>query len=61
MLALVPCTVIGTHAGASVPSYTSLGQDTAADSNIALTLNINPTWRDYAKNYSGNYGWEFTS
>jgi hypothetical protein len=30
VLALVPCTVIGTHAGASVPSYTTLGQDTAA-------------------------------
>lgn len=29
VLALVPCTVIGTHAGASVPSYTALGQDTA--------------------------------
>lgn len=30
VLALVPCTVIGTHAGASVPSYTVLGQDTTA-------------------------------
>ena len=30
VLALVPCTVVGTHAGASVPSYTALGQDTAS-------------------------------
>ena len=28
VLALVPCTVVGTHAGASIPSYITLGQDT---------------------------------
>jgi hypothetical protein len=29
VLSIIPCTVVGTHAGASVPSYTALGQDTA--------------------------------
>jgi hypothetical protein len=30
VLALVPCVVVGTHTGASVPSYLALGQDTAS-------------------------------
>ena len=29
VLALVPCLVVGTHTGASIPSYLTLGQDTA--------------------------------
>jgi hypothetical protein len=29
VLLLVPCVVVGTHSGASIPSYIALGQDTA--------------------------------